>query len=134
MKNFQIRSFFWSEYWKIQARKNTVFEHLWPSIYKSFKAWIVTCNKKLLNVIRDKVFLNGPGKICGRLPKADHNPSNFLKAGFHNVYLVHSWILCCLISCCCPDKTIYNRLIHFNCSRVIRYTLRLLTHDHIIFQ
>ena len=55
----------------------------------------------------DKVFKNGPSKICGRQPlkklngydllkqtKADHNPSTFLKAVFHKFYLVHSWILC----------------------------------------
>ena len=51
-----------------------------------------------------KVFKSGPSKIFGRqplknlkgygLPKADHIPSNFLKAVFHKFYLVHSWILC----------------------------------------
>ena len=50
-----------------------------------------------------KVFKNGPSKICGKpplknlmgygLPKADHTPSNFLRALFHKFYLVHSWIL-----------------------------------------
>ena len=50
--------------------------------------------------IWDKVFKNGPNKFCGRqplknlkghgLPKADHIPSNFLKAVFHKFYLVHS--------------------------------------------
>ena len=48
----------------------------------------------------DKVFKNGPGKICGRQPlknlkwhdliKADHTPPNFLKAVFHKFYLIHS--------------------------------------------
>ena len=48
----------------------------------------------------DKVLKNGIRKICGRqflkylkrygLPKADHIPSNFLKAVFHKVYLVLS--------------------------------------------
>ena len=54
--------------------------------------------------IWDKVFNNGPNKICGRQPlkslkgyglleadhKADHTPSNFLKAVFHKFYLVRS--------------------------------------------
>ena len=48
----------------------------------------------------DKVFKNGPNKNCGRqslknlkrygLTKADHTPSNFLKAVLHKFYLVHS--------------------------------------------
>ena len=50
----------------------------------------------------DKVFKNGPSKICGRhslkdlkgngLLKhiSDHISSNFLKAIFHKFYLVHS--------------------------------------------
>ena len=52
----------------------------------------------------DKVFKNGPSKICGKqplktlngyvLPKADHTPSKFLKTVLHKFYLVHSWILC----------------------------------------
>ena len=52
----------------------------------------------------DKVFKNGPSKICGTHPlenlkrhgllEADHIPSNFLKAVIHKFYLVHSWILC----------------------------------------
>ena len=52
----------------------------------------------------DKVFKNGPSKICERqslkslkeycLFKAYHTPSNFLKAVFHKFYLVHFWILC----------------------------------------
>ena len=47
-----------------------------------------------LEIIWDKVFKNGPSKICERqplkdlkeydLPKADHNPSNFLKTVFRN--------------------------------------------------
>ena len=51
-----------------------------------------------------KVFKNGPSKICGRqplknlkeygLPRAGHTPSNYSKAVFHKVYLVHSWIVC----------------------------------------
>ena len=50
--------------------------------------------------IWDKVFKNGTSKICGRqllknlkrydLPKADHTPSNFLKAVFHTFCVVHS--------------------------------------------
>ena len=57
----------------------------------------------------DKVFKNAPCKICGRQPlktlkeygllKADHIPSNFLKAVFHKFYLVHSWILCSKYTC-----------------------------------
>ena len=48
----------------------------------------------------DKVFQNGTSKICGRQPlknfkghgqlKADHTPSNFLKAVVHKFYLVRS--------------------------------------------
>ena len=51
----------------------------------------------------DKLFKNGPSKICGRQPLkklneyglllADRNPWLFLKAVFHKFYLVHSWIL-----------------------------------------
>ena len=50
--------------------------------------------------ICDKVFKNGPSKICGRQPlknlkgygllKADHTLSNVLKAVFQKFYLVHS--------------------------------------------
>ena len=53
--------------------------------------------------IWDKVFENGPSTPCGRqllkklkqygLLQADHTLSSFLKAAFHNFYLVHSWIL-----------------------------------------
>ena len=28
------------------------------------------------------------------LLKADHTPSNFLKAVYHKFYLVHSWMFC----------------------------------------
>ena len=48
----------------------------------------------------DKVFKNGPSKICGRqplknlkeygLPEACHTPSNFLKVAIRKFYLVHS--------------------------------------------
>ena len=54
--------------------------------------------------IWDKLFNNGPSKICGRQPlknlkghgvlKADHSLSNFLKTVFHIFYLVRSWLLC----------------------------------------
>ena len=47
----------------------------------------------------DEVFKSGPCKIFGIQPlkslneyalvKADHTPSNFLKAEFHKFYLVH---------------------------------------------
>ena len=50
-------------------------------------------------IISDKVFKNGPSKICGRQPlknmkgygllKVENTPSNFLKAVFHKLYLVH---------------------------------------------
>ena len=53
-----------------------------------------------MSFIRDKVFKNGPSKICGRQPskklkgygllEVDHTRSNFLKAAFHKFYLVHS--------------------------------------------
>ena len=48
----------------------------------------------------DKVFNNGPSKICGRKPLKHLKRygllilSNFLQAVFHKLYLVHSWILC----------------------------------------
>ena len=68
------------------VRVETNFKHY--QLRKCFYKW-------------DKVFKNGPSKIFGRqplknlkgygLPKADHNPSNFLKAVFQNFYLVHSW-------------------------------------------
>ena len=38
----------------------------------------------------DKVFKNGPSKICGRQPLKNLKGSNFLKALFHKFYLVHS--------------------------------------------
>ena len=57
-----------------------------------------------IHIIWDKLFKNGPSKICGRqplknlkrygLPKADHALSNFLKACIHKFDLVHSWVLC----------------------------------------
>ena len=55
-----------------------------------------------LKWILDKVFKNGPCKICGRQPLktlkgydllADHIPSNIFNAAFHKFYLVHSWVL-----------------------------------------
>ena len=49
----------------------------------------------------DKIFKKGPSKICGRQPLKNledygpwRTPSNFLKAVFHNFYLLHSWIHC----------------------------------------
>ena len=64
---------------------------LWKSLCQGRSKW-------------DKVFKNGPSKICrGQplknlkeygLPKADHAPKNCLKSVFHKSYLVHSWILC----------------------------------------
>ena len=52
--------------------------------------------------IWDKVSKNGSSKTCSRQPlknleghgllKADHTPSNFLKAVFHKLYLVQ-WTL-----------------------------------------
>ena len=60
------------------------------------------------NQIWDKVFKNGPSKICGTMPlkhlkgygllEADHNPSDSLKTVFHKFYLIHSWILCPICS------------------------------------
>ena len=57
----------------------------------------VTDNGQLLYLIWNKVFKNGPSKICGRqplknlkgygLPKARHTSSNVLKAVFHSHYL-----------------------------------------------
>ena len=43
-------------------------------------------------MIWDKVFKNGPSKICGKQPLknlADHIPLIFLKADFHKFYLVY---------------------------------------------
>ena len=47
----------------------------------------------------DKLFKNEPSNICGKQPlknlkgysllEADYAPSNFLKAVFHEFYLVH---------------------------------------------
>ena len=47
---------------------------------------------------RDKVFKNGPSKICGRQNleiclKQIVPPSNTIKVVFHKFYLVHYWIL-----------------------------------------
>ena len=46
--------------------------------------------------IWDKVFESGPSKTCGRQPlkHLKGSRSNFLKAVFHNFYLVHSSIIC----------------------------------------
>ena len=38
----------------------------------------------------EKAFKNGPSKIWGREPKADHVPLDFLKAVLHKLYSVHS--------------------------------------------
>ena len=60
------------------------------------------------NQIWDKVFKNGPSKICGTMSlkhlkgygllEADHNPSDSLKTVFHKFYLIHSRILCSICS------------------------------------
>ena len=46
----------------------------------------------------DKVFKSGLSKFCGRQPLKNFRGYgllwNFLKAVFHKIYLVHSWILC----------------------------------------
>ena len=54
---------------------------------------------KSVFIIWDTVFKNRSSKICGRqplksvkgygVPKADHTSSIFLKAVFHEFYLVH---------------------------------------------
>ena len=45
----------------------------------------------------DKVFKSGISKFCGRQSLKNFKgycvPCNFLKAVFHKIYLVHSWIL-----------------------------------------
>ena len=53
--------------------------------------YFLTSSKYITN-IWDKVFKNGPSKICGRQPSNFKFPkiSNFLKAVFHKFYLVHS--------------------------------------------
>ena len=56
-------------------------------------------------LILDKVFKSGLSKLCGRQPLSRHIPSNFLKAVFQKIYLVHSWILR-LICLCAYDKYI----------------------------
>ena len=57
--------------------------------------------------VRDKVFKNGPRKICGRQLLKNLKgygllsrpyPFIFLKAAFHKFHLVHSWILCPICS------------------------------------
>ena len=53
-------------------------------------------------LIWNKVFINGPSKICGREPLKNlrrycvfqQTLQIFLKAVFNKFYLVHSWILC----------------------------------------
>ena len=65
-----------------------------------------------------KVFKNGQSKICGRQPlknvrkygflKADHTPSNFLKAAFQKFYLVYSWKLCPIYSLLVRSSNIHN--------------------------
>ena len=46
-------------------------------------------------VIWDKVFKSGQSKFCGRqILNVEADFSNFLKAVFHKIYSVHSWMLC----------------------------------------
>ena len=40
-----------------------------------------------------QVFKSGLSKFCGRQPLKSFKGS-FLKAVFHKIYLIHSWILC----------------------------------------
>ena len=63
-----------------------------------------TSLKSYIHNIWFQVFKNGPNTIYGRQPLknfegiwsalVDYIPSSFLKAVFHDLYLVHSWILC----------------------------------------
>ena len=46
-------------------------------------------------------------KVSVKKIKADHTPSNFLKAVFHKFYLVHSWILCRISSS--PDIITFQK-------------------------
>ena len=46
------------------------------------------------NCILDKVFKNGPSKICGRQPLKNLKKYDLLKAVFHKFYFVHFWTLC----------------------------------------
>ena len=64
-------------------------------------------------MIWEKVFKSWLSKFCGGQPfkkfegiwsaeAYHHIPSNFLKAVFHKIYLVHSWILCPIQSSTLP--------------------------------
>ena len=65
-------------------------------------------------IIWNKVFKNGPSKICGRQPLKNlkgygllkETPSNFLNAVSHRFYLVHPWMLCPIYGVPCRDWTL----------------------------
>ena len=90
--------------------------NVWIVMYQFLeKVW-----KKILLIkewirIWGKIFRNGPSKFC--MPKADHIPSNFLKAVFHKLYLIHSWILCFIR---CFDDQIAARITQ-NMRRMLRW-------------
>ena len=48
-------------------------------------SWITSFLYFCYKAMWDKVFKNGPSRICGRQP-------NFLNTVFHKFYVVHSWI------------------------------------------
>ena len=81
---------------------------LFPCIFNVEKMWCVCTwnwsSSAKIGINWDKLFKNGPSKICGKqplrnlrgygLPKVNHTSSKFLKAVVRKFYLVHSWILC----------------------------------------
>ena len=107
----------------------------------SFSIIISTIN----SYIWDKVFKNGPSKICEKQPLI---PSNFLKAVFHKFYLVQYFVpffdqlrnvnmtfpcniykntiasnhnaICCDIS---------NKWVHISCNNISRYNYTKLQND-----
>ena len=104
-----------------ESKRFTYRENMYLWIYAPLRCLVKTyfkVTKKsvgltfgLTTYLWDKVFKNGPSKICGRQPlknlkrygllKADRStpyPFEFFKGCLHKFYLVHSWILC----------TIYN--------------------------
>ena len=70
-----------------------------PIFIESFKNFIFSKNDVVQHNIWDKIFKNGPSKVCGRQPLKNLKcSSDFLKAVFHKFYLVHSWVFCPICS------------------------------------
>ena len=91
------------------------------------------CQKPVSN-IWDKVFKNGPNKICERQPLKNLRDMvclsrpyfiKFLKAVVHKFYLVHSWILCsiCFILrffCYSSPQTFQPQALNFILKEIAR--------------